>query len=157
MAVVQRDIEDPCYQDEEARDFSTITAIFGRPKTESLRLRVRFIMLDAKVDPDNLIMATKRDGEWYVGLTAFFIYTYWDGKQIKVNVPGCNTVVIPNGQVYQKGVAGYQDGYNYVKVSALGMRATLKGETLEIEHRDGYGPEIRAKQPECKLFRLYDS
>jgi hypothetical protein len=84
------------------------------------------------MDPDKPVPATRRDGEWYIGLTPLILYFDWDFKKITVTVPGRGRVIISNGQPYQKGIKGFQDGYNYIKLSALGFQATLSGDTLEI-------------------------
>ncbi len=133
MAIAQRVFENTGRYDEGTIDLHRISAIFQTaPSLLPLRLRIHFNTIEARVDPDNLIMAANIDGEWYVGLAAFIVFTRWDGQKITVRVPGCNAVVIPNGQPYKRGIAGFQEGFNYVKLSALGLNATLQGDTLEI-------------------------
>jgi hypothetical protein len=117
-----------------AVDLQKLCAIFGNNETISVQHRmILFKTIDAGLEPDNLIRTVKRDGEWYVELAAFFSFFNWDRNQITVRGRGCNKVVIPNGQIYRQGIDGYQAGYTYVKVSALGFQATLDGATLEIE------------------------
>jgi hypothetical protein len=131
-AVAERTIEAFEYGNQHLKDFTNIANIFGRPKTVCLHVKAHFTTLDTQTDPENLIAAAKRDGEWYVGLTPLILYADWDCKQVKVTIPDRGRVVISNGQTYQKGIDGYQDGYNYVRLSALGLRAALNGDTLEI-------------------------
>jgi hypothetical protein len=126
--------DEPCRKGSEAVDLKKLCAIFGDgDRIVIQRRRIHFKTVDAGLEPDNLIRAAKRDGEWYVELAAFFSFFHWDRNQITVCGRGCNKVVIPNGQTYRQGVDGYHEGYTYIKVSALGMKATLDGATLEIE------------------------
>jgi len=117
-----------------AVDLQKLCAIFRNNETVPAQHRmVLFKTIDAGLEPDNLIRTVERDGEWYVELAAFFIFFNWDRNQITVCGRGCNKVIIPNGQTYRAGIDGYQEGYTYIKVSALGFRATLAGATLELE------------------------
>jgi hypothetical protein len=117
-----------------AVDLKKLCAIFGKmERTMAQNRRIHFKTIDAGLEPDNSIRTAARDGEWYVELAALFNFFNWDRKQITVQGRGCSRVVIQNGQCYQKGIDGYQEGYTYVKVSALGLTATLDGDTLEIE------------------------
>jgi hypothetical protein len=126
--------EEPGLRRSGSVDLQKLCAIFGNNERILVQRRtIHFKTIDAGLEPDNLIRTVKRDGEWYVELAAFFIFFNWDRNQITVCGRGCNKVVIPNGQAYQKGIGGYQEGYTYVRVSALGMKATLDGATLEIE------------------------
>jgi hypothetical protein len=97
-----------------------------------LSVKVHFTTIAIQVDPDSKFNAKYLDGEWYLESGAFGVYANWDGSQETVTLPGGNTLVVAAYQNYQPGVDGFWDGVTYFKVSALGLQATLNGNTLDI-------------------------
>ncbi len=97
-----------------------------------LSVKVHFTTIATKVDPDSKFNAKYLDGEWYLESDAFGVYANWDGSQETVDIPGSNALAIAAYQNYQPGVDGFWDGVTYIKVSALGLQATLDGSTLDI-------------------------
>jgi hypothetical protein len=97
-----------------------------------LSVKVHFTTIATKADPGSKFNAKYLDGEWYLEASAFGVYANWDGSQETADIPGCNVLAVAAYQTYQPGVDGFWDGVTYIKVSALGLQATLKGNTLDI-------------------------
>ena len=98
-------------------------------------VKVHFKTLDPKTPSDKMFDAKYLDGEWYVESVAFGVYANWDGKQATISIPGYDPLTVQAYQYYEPGVDGFWDGVTYVKVSALGLQATLNDDTLDLEPR----------------------
>ena len=97
-----------------------------------LSVKVRFDGIATKTDPGAKFNVKYIDGEWYVELGAFGVYAGYNGTQGTITIPGCSQLVVPVYQYYEPGVDGFWDGVIYIKASALGMKATLDGGSMEI-------------------------
>jgi len=89
----------------------------------------------------------QRDGEFYLELYVFKNYYEWSPGEYTVNIPGHPVVRFPATQSYKAGVDGYTDHTNhsnisvprrlciFIKLSALGLKATEKDGVLWIEDK----------------------
>lgn len=76
-----------------------------------------------------------RGGEIYVPVIAFEKYLSNDGTTITVKLPKQEAVSFPANQPYTPDADGYADGTGnfYIKLSALQLKATVKGNVMTLD------------------------
>lgn len=75
-----------------------------------------------------------RGGEGYLPIVVFAHYAEFDGVKATVSVPGYDPIIVRDKQEYIAGTNGFtESGRVFIKLSALGLKANIQGDTLWLE------------------------
>ncbi|MEI7024627.1 stalk domain-containing protein [Paenibacillus sp. y28] len=88
---------------------------------------------DLALNSTKVYLVVQENGDQYLPVMVFEKYVSNDGQYLTVNLGPGKIISFANNQPYEAGIAGYVSDQIYVKLSALGLKASVRGNNIILD------------------------